>query len=156
MKWHTALKIGAIWLTVQSLYGADADALVSRHRENQGAGHNARISFSRAYFKATSISFFGTAQKRFEEVVDVAERAHLPRMEAEGFLHLSEIHEQRKELPQALTAVNSAIDQVRLVQEDFALPVYIARKAELEAALGNLWRRDGTAYSSWIDCNGGA
>ena len=43
-----------------------------------------------------------TAQKSFQEVVDVAERAHLPRMEAEGFLHLSEIHEERKELTEAV------------------------------------------------------
>jgi len=94
-----------------------------------------------------------TAQKCFQEVVEVAEIAHLPRMEAEGFLHLSEIHEERKELTEALTTIDSAIDQVRLVQEDFDLPLYIARKAELEAGMGNLRVRKASPCSMKLPRN---
>ena len=78
------------------------------------------------------------AESNFRQTVDVAKHAHLPRMEAEGFLHLSEVYEQRKDLTAAITSIDSAIEQVRFVQEDFDLPVHIARKAELEALRGNL------------------
>jgi CHAT domain-containing protein len=121
------------------------DVALKYARENEILGAETEL-LTQAGLLAMAAHDSATAEKCFEEVVDVAERAHLPRMEAEGFLHLSEIHEQRKELTPALTAVNSAIDQVRLVQEDFALPVYIARKAELEAARGNRRLAD-TLYS---------
>jgi CHAT domain-containing protein len=113
------------------------DVALKYARENEILGAETEL-LTQAGLLAMAARDSATAQKCFEEVADVAERADLPRMEAEGFLHLAEIHEQRKELAQALDAINSAIDQVRLVQEDFTLPVYIARKAELEAALGNL------------------
>jgi CHAT domain-containing protein len=78
----------------------------------------------------------------FRQTVDVAKRAHLPRMEAEGYLHLSEIYEQHRDLNRATSTIDSAIEQVHFVQEGFDLPVYMARKAEIEAARGNLQRAD--------------
>src|SRR5207248_1104658 len=113
------------------------DVALKYARENEILGAQTEL-LTQAGLLAMAAHDAATAEKCFQEVVDVAERAHLPRMEAEGFLHLSEIREQRKELTEALKVVDSAIEQVRLVQEDFALPVYIARKAELEAAVGNL------------------
>ncbi len=59
-------------------------------------------------------------------------------MVAEGFLHLSEVYEHWKELNPAIASIDSAIEQVRFAQEDFDLPVHLARKAELEALRGNL------------------
>lgn len=82
------------------------------------------------------------AERYFRRTVDAAERADLPRMEAEGFLHLSDVYQERKELAHAVSAVDSAIEQVRQVQEDFDLPVYLARKADLEADRGNLRQAD--------------
>jgi hypothetical protein len=111
-------------------------------RENDVLGAQMEL-LNQAGLLAIAGKDLAEADGRFREVVDVAERAHLPRMEAEGFLHLSEIHEQGKEFTQALTAINSAIDQVRLVQGDFSLRVYLARKAELEAGNGNLRVADG-------------
>jgi tetratricopeptide (TPR) repeat protein len=96
-------------------------------RENEILGAQAEL-LTQAGLLAIAGHDSATAQKCFQEVVDVAEKAHLPRMEAEGFLHLAEIHEQRKEFTEALTSIDSAIDQVRLVQEDFALPIYIGAK----------------------------
>jgi CHAT domain-containing protein len=106
-------------------------------RQNEVLGAQTEL-LNQAGLLAIAAHDSSAAETYFQEVVDVAKRAHLPRMEAEGFLHLSEIHEGRKEFAESLSAINSAIDQVRLVQEDFSLPVYLARKAELEAALGNL------------------
>jgi CHAT domain-containing protein len=113
------------------------DVALKYARENEILGAQTEL-LTQAGLLAIAAHDSATAQKCFQEVVDVAEKAHLPRMEAEGFLHLAEIHEQRKEFTEALTSIDSAIDQVRLVQEDFALPIYIARKAELEAGIGNL------------------
>jgi hypothetical protein len=113
------------------------DLALKYARENEILGAQTEL-LTQAGLLAMAAHDSPTAQKSFQEVVDVAEGAHLPRMEAEGFLHLSEIHEERKELTEAVTTIDSAIDQVRLVQEDFDLPVYIARKAELEAGIGNL------------------
>ncbi len=78
----------------------------------------------------------------FRQTVEVAKTAHLPRMEAEGYLHLSEIHEQHRELNKAASTIDAAIEQVHFVQEGFDLPMYVARKAEIEAARGNLRRAD--------------
>ena len=113
------------------------DVALKYARENEILGAQTEL-LTQAGLLAVAAHDSATAQKCFQEVVDVAERAHLPRMEAEGFLHLAQIHEQRKEFTEALTSIDSAIEQVRLVQEDFALPIYIARKAELEAGIGSL------------------
>jgi CHAT domain-containing protein len=110
-------------------------------RENNILGAQAEL-LNQAGLLAMSTRDWATAERSFGETADVAERAHLPRMEAEGFLHLSELHEQRKEIARAVAAIDSAIAQVRQVQEDFDLPVYLARKAELEADRGNLRRAD--------------
>jgi tetratricopeptide (TPR) repeat protein len=118
------------------------DLALKYARENDVLGAEMEL-LNQAGLLAIAGKDLAEAEGRFREVVDVAERAHLPRMEAEGFLHLSEIHEQREEFTQALTAINSAIDQVRLVQEDFSFPVYLARKAELEAGNANLRVADG-------------
>src|SRR5215813_1993877 len=81
------------------------DVALKYARENEILGAETEL-LTQAGLLAMAAHDSGTAQNCFEEVVEVAERAHLPRMEAEGFLHLSEIHEQRKELTQALTSVN--------------------------------------------------
>jgi CHAT domain-containing protein len=78
------------------------------------------------------------AESDFQETVAIAERAHLPRMQAEGFLNLSDVYVQRKDMTKAETALDSAIAQVRQVQQDLDLPVYLARKADIEANRGNL------------------
>src|SRR5579883_1153944 len=82
------------------------------------------------------------AEKYFGQTVDVAKRAYLPRMEAAGYLQLSKVYEGRGDFDRAETAIDSAIQQARLVQEGLYLPVYLAQKAEIEGARGNLQRAD--------------
>src|SRR5947209_3088158 len=84
------------------------DVALKYARENEILGAQTEL-LTQAGLLALAAHDLPTAQKCFQEVVDVAEKAHLPRMEAEGFLHLSEIREERKELTEALTAVDSAI-----------------------------------------------
>ncbi len=82
------------------------------------------------------------AEEYFRQTVDVAKRAYLPRMEAAGYLQLSEVYERRGDFNRAESAIDSAIKQARLVQEGIFLPVYLAQKAEIEAARRNLQRAD--------------
>lgn len=78
------------------------------------------------------------AEEYFRETVDVAKRAYLPRMEAAGYLQLSQVYERRGDFNQAESAINSAIQQARFVREGLYLPVYLAQKAEIEGVRGNL------------------
>lgn len=63
------------------------------------------------------------AEEYFQQTVDVAKRASLPRMQAEGYLHLAEIYEHRSELDKALGVIDSGIGQARRVEEGFDLPL---------------------------------
>ena len=113
------------------------DVALKYARANEILGAQCEL-LNQAGLLSFSAQDFSSAEANFRETVDVAKQAHLPRMEAEGFLHLSEVYEQRKELTAAIASIDSAIEQVRFVQEDFDLPVHLARKAELEALRGNL------------------
>jgi CHAT domain-containing protein len=75
------------------------------------------------------------AEKYFNETARVAQQADLPRMQAEAMLNLSEIYSDQGRNAMALRAVDSAIVEVRAVQEAFGLPLYLARKAEVEVSL---------------------
>ena len=110
-------------------------------RQNDILGAQCEL-LNQAGLLAMSAGDLNSAEEYFRQTVDAAGQAHLPRMEAEGYLHLSEIYEQRRELNQAVSTIDSAIERVHLVQEGFDLPVYVARKAEIEAARGNLQRAD--------------
>jgi CHAT domain-containing protein len=78
------------------------------------------------------------AEEYFGQTVDVAKRAYLPRMEAAGYLQLSQVYERRGDFNNAESAIDSAIQQARFVQEGLYLPVYVAQKAEIEGARANL------------------
>lgn len=113
------------------------DSSLKYARENDILGAQCEL-LNQAGLLALREHEVNTAGNDFQQTVAVAERARLPRMEAEGFLNLSEVYRQRKELAKAATALDSAIVQVRQVQQDLDLPVYLARKAEIEASQGNL------------------
>jgi len=110
-------------------------------RENSVLGAQAEL-LNQAGLLAMNANDMGQAEASFHETVDVAGKAQLPRMEAEGYLHLSEVYEHEKEQSKAIAAIDSGIEQVHVVQEDFDLPAYVARKAELEANRGNIRRAD--------------
>lgn len=121
--------------------GAEVQRLIESSlkyaRENEILGAQCEL-LNQAGLLALREHDLKAAENDFQQNVAVAERAHLPRMEAEGFLNLSEVYQQRKELARAAAALDSAIVQVRQVQQDLDLPVYLARKAEIEAGRGNL------------------
>ena len=113
------------------------DQALKYARENNILGAQAEL-LNQAGLIAMVGNDLRLAEASFRETVDVAGEAQLPRMEAEGFLHLSEVYDHEKDPSKAVAAIDSGIEKVRLVQEDFDLPVYAARKAELEAKRGHL------------------
>jgi len=117
------------------------DVALKYARENNILGAQCEL-LNQAGLLAMGAHEAGIADEYFQQTVDVAKRANLPRMEAEGYLHLSEIHEDRHELDKAVSAIDLGIGQIRLVEEGFDLPVYLARKAEIEADRGRLERAD--------------
>jgi tetratricopeptide (TPR) repeat protein len=117
------------------------DQALSYARENNILGAQAEL-LNQAGLLAMNANEMGRAEASFRETVDVAGKAQLPRMEAEGYLHLSEVYEHQKDQSKAIAVIDSGIEQVHVVQEDFDLPAYVARKAELEANRGNLRRAD--------------
>jgi CHAT domain-containing protein len=117
------------------------DQALTHARENNILGAQAEL-VNQAGLLAMNGNDMGHAVASFRETVEVAGKAQLPRMEAEGYLHLSEVYEHEKDQTKAIEAIDSGIDQLHLVQEDFDLPVYLARKAELEAGQGDLRRAD--------------
>jgi CHAT domain-containing protein/tetratricopeptide (TPR) repeat protein len=82
------------------------------------------------------------AEKYFNESAKIAEEAHLPRMRAEAMMHLSEIYSDEGRKPMALSTIDVAIAQLRSVQEAYDLPLYLARKAEIEVRLQQLRAAD--------------
>jgi CHAT domain-containing protein len=76
------------------------------------------------------------AQKYFEETVSVSQKAELPRMAAEGSLHLADVLQDRGKLKEADAVIDFAIDALRRVEETMDLPLYLAKKAEIQVALG--------------------
>ncbi len=82
------------------------------------------------------------AEKYFAEAADIAQRAALPRMRAEALLHLAELYEEMGQLSKAAHILETAIAEQSRVQEAYDLPLYIAKKADIEAALGHLRSAD--------------
>jgi CHAT domain-containing protein len=117
------------------------DQALTYARENNILGAQAEL-LNQAGLLAMNANDVGHAEAAFRETVDVAGKAQLPRMEAEGYLHLSEVYEHDKDQSKAIEAIDSGIDQLHLVQEDFDLPVYLARKAELESGQGHVRSAD--------------
>jgi tetratricopeptide (TPR) repeat protein len=82
------------------------------------------------------------AEEDFAETARIAEQADLPRMSAEALLHLSQLYRQQGRFSDAGRAIDRGILQQKRVQEGYDLPLYLAEKAELEAALGHLRSAD--------------
>jgi CHAT domain-containing protein len=85
---------------------------------------------------------FTGAEKSFKEVVQISKAADLPREEADGFLHLSQLYRTEAAPANAVLAINHGIEVLRGVEEAYDFPTYVAEKAEVEAALGQLTTAD--------------
>jgi len=78
------------------------------------------------------------AEQAFRKAADVAKAADLPRMEAEALLQLSRTYRATKQPGEADTAIDKGIALMRTVEGGYRLPVLVAEKAEVQAALGHV------------------
>jgi len=85
---------------------------------------------------------FNGAEQSFKEVVEISKAADLPREEADGFLHLSQLYRAESAPARAVLAISSGIQALQPVEEAYDFPLYVAEKAEVEAALGDLSAAD--------------
>ena len=85
---------------------------------------------------------FAAAERSFNEVVEISKAADLPREEADGFLHLSQLYRAESALAKAVVAINRGMEVLQPVEEAYDFPLYVAEKAEVEAALGDLSAAD--------------
>lgn len=83
-----------------------------------------------------------SAEASFRKVIEIAKQASLPREEAEGLLHLSQIYRATNQLDKAAVAIDGAIQTTERVEEAYDLPTFIAEKAEVRAAMGSLKSAD--------------
>jgi CHAT domain-containing protein len=76
------------------------------------------------------------AEKYFREAVEVSRTAALPRQEGEACLHLSQFYRTANQPAKASLVIDQGIQAVQRVEEGYDLPVFVAEKAEVQAALG--------------------
>ncbi len=78
------------------------------------------------------------AEKALCEAVEVSRTAALPREEGEACLRLSRFYRSTKQPARASAVIDQGISAVQRVEEGYDLPVFVAEKAEVQAALGSL------------------
>ena len=78
------------------------------------------------------------AEKYFREAVEVSKTAALPRQEGEACLHLSQFYRAMDQPAKASPVIDQGIQAVQRVEEGYDLPVFVAEKAEVQAALGSV------------------
>lgn len=93
---------------------------------------------------------FDTAEASFKRVAEIASAAVLPRIEAGAYAELSKLYRAKGEPTKANTAIEHSMDVLRSVEEDYRLPLFVAEKAEVQAALGDLKQAD-LLYANAMD-----
>jgi hypothetical protein len=68
--------------------------------------------------------------------------AALPRQEAEACLRLSQFYRATDQPVKASPVIDQGIQAVQRVEEGYDLPVFVAEKAEVQAALGSVQAAD--------------
>jgi CHAT domain-containing protein len=86
---------------------------------------------------ATRRKDLNTAEKSYQQAVNVAATASLPREEAAAYLNFSRFYRSTKQYTKASSAIDRGIRALQRVDEAYDLPVYVAERAEVEAALGD-------------------
>ena len=82
------------------------------------------------------------AESAFRETVATAQKAALPRMVATGQSGLIDVYKARHDWIDAERAADAGIDALRAAEEVYDLPEFLAKKAEVEVALGRPNRSD--------------
>jgi hypothetical protein len=85
---------------------------------------------------------YGAAERRLTETVEVAERASLPREEADALLRLSRLYRATNRPADAAPLIDRGIATVQRVEEAYDLPLFISEKGQVRAALGELSTAD--------------
>ena len=76
------------------------------------------------------------AEQAFTKSGEIANASGLPRLEAEAMLHLAKVFMATKEPRKAAVAIDRGIARLQQAEEGYDLPLFLAEKAEIEAALG--------------------
>jgi tetratricopeptide (TPR) repeat protein len=91
---------------------------------------------------ASSRGDLAGAEKAFRQAAKIATAAALPREEGEAYLRLSQFYRATNQPSKAALAIDHGISAVQRVEEAYDLPLFIAEKAEVQAALGEVSASD--------------
>jgi CHAT domain-containing protein len=83
-----------------------------------------------------------TAEKYFRQATEVSKTAGLPRQEGESCLRLSQFYRATNQPAKASAVIDQGIQAVQRVEEGYDLPVFVAERAEVQAALGSVHAAD--------------
>jgi CHAT domain-containing protein len=82
------------------------------------------------------------AERYLRDAVEVSRTAALPRQEGEACLRLSQFYRATDQPAKASPVIDQGIQAVQRVEEGYDLPVFVAEKAEVQAALGSVQAAD--------------
>jgi CHAT domain-containing protein len=82
------------------------------------------------------------AERDLSETVDIAQRAALPREEAQALLQLSQLYRTINQPAKAAVVIDQGIAALQRVDEAYDLPLFIAEKAQVQAGLGAMSAAD--------------
>jgi CHAT domain-containing protein len=85
---------------------------------------------------------YGAAEQNLFETVEIAKRADLPREAAEALLQLSRVYRAINQPAMAAPVIDQGIATLQRVEEAYDLPLFLAEKAQVQAALGTLGAAD--------------
>ncbi len=85
---------------------------------------------------------YGTAEQNLSETVEIAKRADLPREEAQALLQLSRLYRTINQPAKAAPVIDQGIAALQRVEEAYDLPLFLAEKAQVQAALGGMAAAD--------------
>ena len=85
---------------------------------------------------------YGAAEQNLSETVEIAKRADLPREEAQAFLQLSQLYRTINQPAKAAPVIDQGIAALQRVDEAYDLPLFLAEKAQVQAALGGMAAAD--------------
>lgn len=91
---------------------------------------------------ATKHGDLAAAEKALLKAAEVSKVAALPREEGEACLRLSQFYRATNQSAKASAEIDQGIQAVQRVEEGYDLPIFVAEKAEVQAALGSVQAAD--------------
>jgi CHAT domain-containing protein len=93
---------------------------------------------------------YGAVERYLSETVEIANKADLPREEAEALLQLSRLYRTMNQPAKAGPIIDQGITALQRAEEGYDLPLFLAEKAQVQTALGALGAAD-ALYSQATD-----